>query len=73
MKVFLNGEYGVVINSDSDRSNFYGIIRWDTEKEDDSEDWRGMLETFTSIGGKIIDINYQFKFINDDGTSKSRN
>ncbi|MEN2412588.1 hypothetical protein [Flavobacterium mesophilum] len=73
MKVFLNGEYGVIINSDSDTTNLYGLVRWDSPNENDLEDWRGMFETFTQIGGEIIDINHQFKFINDDGTVKFKN
>jgi len=71
MKVSLSGEYGIVIKSNLEEFNQYGIIRWDTEKENDIEDWRGMFGTFTEMGGKIIEENYTFKFINDDGNAKA--
>ena len=38
MKVSLSGEYGIVITSNLEEINQYGIIRWDTEKENDIED-----------------------------------
>ena len=38
MKVWLNGEFGVVVKFEPDNQNFYGVIRWDTEKELDFED-----------------------------------
>ncbi|WP_299444294.1 hypothetical protein [uncultured Aquimarina sp.] len=69
-KVSLNDEFGVVIISQSDEPNFCGMIRWDTPKESDNEDWRGMFGTFLSEGGQIINQDYEFKFINDDGTLK---
>ncbi|MTI29441.1 hypothetical protein E1171_01310 [Cytophagales bacterium RKSG123] len=69
-KVFLNGAYGVVIKSKSDKPDFCGIIRWDTNNESDTEDWRGMFGTFMKQGGQIINQNHRFKFINDDGTLK---
>ncbi|MFY1045581.1 hypothetical protein [Chryseobacterium sp. GP-SGM7] len=70
-KVLLNNEYGVVL----DKTNHCnaGIIRWDTEKEVDVENWIGMFGTFIQIGGIIITQNYQFKFINDDGSLKNHN
>ena len=71
MKVLLSGEYGIVITSNLEEINQYGIIRWDTEKENDIEDWRGMFGTFVNMGGKIIEENYKFKFINDDGSLKA--
>ncbi|WP_452227601.1 hypothetical protein [Lacinutrix sp. MEBiC02404] len=69
-KVSLNGEFGVVIKSELDEPNFCGIIRWDTNQETDEEDWRGVFGTFLNQGGKIINDNHQFEFINDDGTLK---
>ncbi|WNM18870.1 hypothetical protein [Flavobacterium capsici] len=71
MKVSLSGEYGIVITSNLEEFNQYGIIRWDTEKENDIEDWRGMFGTFKEMGGKMLTGNYEFKFINDDGSSKA--
>lgn len=72
MKISLNGEFGVVIKFKSDNPNFYGVIRWDTEKEFDSEDWSGMFGSFLNLGGKIVDGNHQFNYIKDDGTMKPK-
>ncbi len=73
MKVTLNGESGIVIkgegNSDWDKEP--GIIRWDTNKEMDTEDWRGLFGSFKDSGGKEIDANTEFKFINDAGKLKT--
>ncbi len=66
-KVSLNDEYGVVIDSES---NIFGLIRWDTDKELDIEDWKGLFGTFIRQGGQIINQNHEFKYINDDGTVK---
>jgi hypothetical protein len=71
MNVLLNGEFGIVIDSNLEEFNQYGIIRWDTEKENDIEDWRGIFGTFIDMGGKIIEVNHKFKFINDEGSLKS--
>ena len=68
-KVSLNNEYGVVIDK-KDRNNMYGLIRWDTEKEIDFEEWSGLFGIFLNEGGKIIEQDFVFKFINDDGTMK---
>ncbi|SHG68505.1 hypothetical protein SAMN05421866_1214 [Chryseobacterium oranimense] len=67
-KVFLENEYGVIVNLKLHK--FSTMIRWDTSDEKDFEDWSGMWGVFVQIGGKIIDSNYQFKYINDDGTLK---
>jgi hypothetical protein len=72
MKVHLNGEFGVVIKSETDDSKFHGVVRWDTEKEIDLEDWTGMFGLFLNLGGEIIDGKHQFNYINDDGTLKSK-
>ena len=71
-KVSASGEFGVIIKSELDKPDLFGVIRWDTEKENDTEDWTGMFESFTNIGGKIIDQDHTFKYINDDGTTKKR-
>lgn len=68
-KVFLDNEYGVIINlKDHELSTF---IRWDTPKEDDIEDWSSMWGTFVDAGGKILSKDYQFRYINDDGSIKN--
>lgn len=72
MKITLNNEYGVVIemSDDSDWGREPGIIRWDTNKQIDEEDWRGLYGTFVDIGGKEIDSSHQFQFINENGKLK---
>jgi hypothetical protein len=83
MKVLLGDDYGVVTDeywriSDTYSGQaanadlpHYGVIRWDTNKEADYEDWRGLWGTFTAMGGRQIEQDHQFKFIDDDGTFKS--
>lgn len=87
MKVALDGEYGIVLDDFTEwdgiyfvdgkkkqgtPSKNYGLIRWDTEKENDVEDWRGVFGSFIASGGKEISKDYQFRFINDDGTLKGK-
>jgi len=69
-KVSCQGEFGVVLDKPS-FGDTYGIICWDTEKENDLEDWGGLFGSFQSSGGQIIDQDHQFVFINDDGSKKS--
>ena len=71
MKVAQNGEFGVVIKAEPEWPTMYGIIRWDNSRENDTEDWRGLFGTFIKLGGEILDENYSFEFINDDGSLKS--
>lgn len=71
MKVSLDNEFGIVIKSESDNLNIYGVIRWDTPIENDFEDWRGLFGTFISLGGKPINNDYTFKFITDEGNLKN--
>ncbi|WP_426279008.1 hypothetical protein ACN9MN_07195 [Chryseobacterium sp. S-02] len=54
-KVFLDGEYGVVV---------------DLKKHENS--WCSMWLSFVQMGGKLIDQNYQFTYINDDGSVKDK-
>ncbi|MBF4471083.1 hypothetical protein [Flavobacterium sp. HJJ] len=68
-KVLSNGEFGVVLDKTTD-NEMYGQIRWDTSEENDIEDWRGLFGSFLQTGGKIINQEHQFKYINDDGTTK---
>ena len=68
-KVLLNNEFGVVLDKTVE-NEMYGQIRWDTNKENDIEDWRGLFGTFLQTGGEIISQEQQFKYINDDGTTK---
>ena len=70
MKVSLDGEFGIVVKSELDEPNFYGMIRWDSKSESDFETWNGMFGSFIQQGGKIIDSSHQFEFINEDGTAK---
>ena len=70
LKVSLKGEFGVVI--DSENSDLSGIIRWDNPNENDFEDWRGLFGSFLQSGGEILNDDFAFKYINDDGTLKSK-
>ncbi|WP_228372451.1 hypothetical protein [Chryseobacterium daeguense] len=67
-KVFLENEYGGIIDFKADKLST--IIRWDTPKEDDIEDWFSMRGSFFDLGGRIINQDYKFKYINDDGSLK---
>ncbi|MCU7615050.1 hypothetical protein N0B16_11430 [Chryseobacterium sp. GMJ5] len=67
-KVFLNNKCGIVIKNEND--NNCGIIRWDTPKAIDEENWIGMFGIFKEAGGIIIENSHQFKYINDDGSLK---
>lgn len=69
-KVSLENEFGVVLDKSED-CNEYGLIRWDTENENDVEDWRGLFGDFLQAGGQVLNQDYEFKFINNDGTKKS--
>ncbi|MBZ4034934.1 hypothetical protein K6T82_09155 [Flavobacterium sp. 17A] len=71
MKVSLDNEFGVVIREKSDDSNLIGVICWDSPQKNNTEDWRGQFGTFIRIGGKILDSEYVFQFINDDGSFKN--
>ena len=68
-KVSLDNECGVVLDKSEDW-NEYGLIRWDTNKENDVEDWRGLFGSFLQAGGQVINPDHEFIFINNDGTLK---
>ncbi|MFY7734290.1 MAG: hypothetical protein ACOVSR_12460 [Bacteroidia bacterium] len=68
-KVSLEKECGVVLDKSEDWIE-YGLIRWDTDKENDIEDWRGLFGSFLDAGGQVINHDHEFKFINNDGTTK---
>lgn len=70
MKVSLNGKYGVVVKSELDAPNFIGMIRWDTESKSDLESWNGLFGSFIQNGGKILDNDFEFEFIYEDGSLK---
>jgi len=85
MKVVLDGEYGIVLDQSMEWDGVYyvdgekkqgtpfksyGLIRWDTNKENDIEDWRGVFGSFLAAGGKEVSQNHEFKFINEDGALK---
>lgn len=61
MKISLNNEFGVVVDESISR------IRWDSSKESDFEDWFGMFGSFVEIGGKILEDDYVFKYIDNNG------
>lgn len=73
MKVAHSGEFGVVIKPDESSiwSKEPGIIRWDTTKQDDKEDWRGLFSSFIDTGGEVINENHNFQFIDEFGNLKS--
>lgn len=68
-KVSLKGEFGVVLDKTVD-NNLVGLIKWDSEKENDIEDWRGLFGSFLQAGGQVVDQDHKFKFIDDKGRSK---
>jgi len=68
-KVSLKGEFGVVLNKTVD-NNLVGLIRWDTEKENDVEDWRGLFGSFLQSGGQVVDQDHKFKCIDEKGQLK---
>ena len=68
-KVSLRNEFGVVLDKTVD-NNLFGQIRWDTDKENDVEDWRGLFGSFLQAGGQVIDQDYKFRFIDDNGNLK---
>ncbi|MEN2488273.1 hypothetical protein AAYQ05_10800 [Flavobacterium sp. B11] len=70
MKGSLENESGIVIRDKEDQSFFCGLIRWDTPKENDIEDWRGQFGTFIRVRGIILDSDYEFKYITEEGLSK---
>jgi len=65
---WLSGEYGLVLKDATD--GLYGLVRWDTEKAQDTEDWTGLWGTFVAMGGRVLE-EYEFKFIGPDGSLKS--
>ncbi|RAV97619.1 hypothetical protein DQQ10_27530 [Pseudochryseolinea flava] len=68
-KVSLKEEFGIVLDKTVD-NNVVGLIRWDTEKETDVEDWRGLFGSFLQSGGQVVDHDHKFKFIDDKGELK---
>ena len=53
-KLTLNNENGVVI--DEEKNGLYGTIRWDTNKQNDFEEWSGLIGTFFNY--------YSYTYIN---------
>ena len=68
-KVTLKNEFGVVLDKEVE-DDLIGLIRWDTEKENDVEDWRGLFGTFLQAGGKVVGQDHDFKFIDEKGALK---
>lgn len=48
----------------------YGLVGWNTEKAQDTEDWRGLWSAFVAMGGRVPE-EYEFKFIGPDSSLKS--
>jgi hypothetical protein len=69
MKVSLKNEFGLVLEK-TVGSDLVGLIRWDTEEENDIEDWRGLFGSFLQSGGQVVHQDYEFKFIDDKGQLK---
>lgn len=67
MKVQLNNEAGIVVKNYSGlhKDNEPGVIHWDTAKENDIEDWRGLFASFIASGGIVLESNYNFKYIKE--------
>jgi len=63
-KLTLNNENGIVLNEET--NGIYGKILWDTEKENNIEDWSGLIGSFIDSGGKILNQNFEFKYIKDN-------
>ena len=56
-------EQGLIVGSEYDLS-----ILWDTEEEDGTEEF--CYSSFEQFDGKILSQDWEFKYINDDGTRK---
>lgn len=54
---------GVIIEDDG----WEGIIRWDVEEFEDDEQ---LGDNFNEFGIRILPNDWQFKYLNDDGTRK---
>lgn len=54
-------EYGIIVKTSKYPD---GVILWDTDKIDDYEEWHGA--TFL----EVVTGDYQFSFINKDGSRK---
>lgn len=72
MKVKLNNELGIVIKPEfkTEWDNEPGLIRWDTDKDEDLEDWRGLFASFLNAGGREVSQDTSFEFITDSGHRK---
>lgn len=72
MKVKHGDELGIVIKPEikTEWDNEPGLIRWDTNKENDIEDWRGLFGVFVDSGGHEIPIDTNFQFITETGLIK---
>jgi hypothetical protein len=68
-KVSMKNEFGVVLDRTAD-NKLIGLIRWDTEQENDTEDWRGLFGSFLQAGGQVINQDHEFKFIDNNGQLK---
>ena len=69
MKVSHSGENGLVLDeyyTIGSGEKTYGVILWDTGKENDTEDWRGLFGSFQDSGGAILEKDFKFTHIKED-------
>ena len=64
MKIYLEGEKGLIVKSPQDEAeNLIGIILWDTPSVSETEDWRGLWGTFKQSGGEVLPPDTVFTYI----------
>ena len=70
MNVSLAGENGVILGKTKQLGpapqESYGFILWDTEAKNEIEDWCGMFGSFRQAGGKILDPDFEFTYLNKE-------
>ena len=57
---------------EDDQSKTFGFILWDTEKENDIEDWSGFFGSFIELGGIELSQNYQFQHIKNENENEKK-
>ena len=62
-----NGSLGIQEGLIIEDDGWNGIVRWDTEDIDDDEQ---LGDNFSHFGIRILPSDWEFKYINDDGTRK---
>ncbi len=61
-----NGELGIQQGVIIEDDGWNGIIAWDVPEEDHEQ----LGDNFSQFGISMLPKNYQFKYINDDGSLK---